>query len=156
MSYSTIGADASSVALADVNGDGHLDILVTNQCVSASNCSSTGVVVLLGNGDGTFQPGVSYRAPVSNAFSIVAADLNGDGKLDLVVSEQCSSSNNCNAGSVAVLLGNGDGTFQPAVSTTRRALCFWGRRGGPERRRPSRPGRVQLLSLKFELYIRDC
>ena len=126
VSYSTIGADASSVTLADVNGDGHLDILVTNQCASASNCSSTGVVVLLGNGDGTFQPGVSYGVPGSNAFSIVAADLNGDGKLDLVVSEQCSSSNNCNAGSVAVLLGNGDGTFQSAVSYNSGGLYAFG------------------------------
>ncbi|MGB8582616.1 MAG: FG-GAP-like repeat-containing protein [Candidatus Sulfotelmatobacter sp.] len=126
VSYSTIGADASAVALADVNGDGHLDILVANQCVSASNCGSSGVVVLLGNGDGTFQPGVSYSVPGSNAFSIVAADLNGDGKLDLVVSEQCSSSNNCNAGSVAVLLGNGDGTFQPSVSYNSGGLYAFG------------------------------
>ena len=126
VSYSTIGADASSVTLADVNGDGHLDILVTNQCASASNCGSTGVVVLLGNGDGTFQPGVSYGVPGSNAFSIVAADLNGDGKLDVVVSEQCSSNNNCNAGSVAVLLGNGDGTFQPAVSYNSGGLYAFG------------------------------
>jgi hypothetical protein len=126
VSYSTIGADASAVALADVNGDGHLDILVANQCVSASNCGSSGVVVLLGNGDGTFQSGVSYSVPGSNAFSIVAADLNGDGKLDLVVSEQCSSSNNCNAGSVAVLLGNGDGTFQPSVSYNSGGLYAFG------------------------------
>ncbi|MGB8986721.1 MAG: FG-GAP-like repeat-containing protein, partial [Candidatus Sulfotelmatobacter sp.] len=116
VSYSTIGADASSVALADVNGYGHLDILVANQCASTSNCSSSNAVVLLGNGDGTFQPAVSYGVAGTNAFSIVAADLNGDGKLDLVVSEQCSSSNNCNAGSVAVLLGNGDGTFQSSVA----------------------------------------
>ena len=126
VSYSTIGADASSVTLADVNGDGHLDILVANQCASASNCNSSGVVVLLGNGDGTFQPGVSYGVAGSGAFSIVAADLNGDGKLDVVVSEQCSSSNNCNAGSVAVLRGNGDGTFQPAVAYNSGGLYAFG------------------------------
>ena len=125
-SYSTIGADASSVALADVNGDGHLDILVANQCVSASNCSSSGVVVLLGNGDGTFQPGVSYSVAGSNAYSIAAADLNGDGKLDLVAAEQCSSNNNCNAGSVAVLLGNGDGTFQSSVAYNSGGLYAFG------------------------------
>jgi hypothetical protein len=126
VSYSTIGADASSVALADVNGDGHLDILVANQCASASNCNSSGVVVLLGNGDGTFQPGVSYGTTGSNAYSIVAADLNGDGKLDVVVAEQCSSNNNCNAGSVAVLLGNGDGTFQSSVSYNSGGLYAFG------------------------------
>ena len=126
VSYSTIGADASSVALADVNGDGHLDILVANQCVSASNCNSSGVVVLLGNGDGTFQPGVSYGVAGSNAYSIAAADLNGDGKLDIVAAQQCSSSSNCNAGSVAVLLGNGDGTFQSSVAYNSGGLYAFG------------------------------
>ncbi|MGB7601904.1 MAG: FG-GAP-like repeat-containing protein [Candidatus Sulfotelmatobacter sp.] len=126
VSYSTIGADASSVALADVNGDGHLDILVANQCVSPSSCSSSGVVVLLGNGDGTFQPGVSYGVAGSNAYSIVAVDLNGDGKPDLVVAEQCSSNNNCNAGAVAVLLGNGDGTFQSSVTYNSGGLYAFG------------------------------
>ncbi|MGA9509722.1 MAG: FG-GAP-like repeat-containing protein [Candidatus Sulfotelmatobacter sp.] len=126
MSYSTIGADTSSVALADVNGDGHLDILVANQCVSPSGCSSSGVAVLLGNGDGTFQPGVSFGVAGSNAYSIVAADVNGDGKVDLVVAEQCSSNNNCNAGSVAVLLGNGDGTFQSSVDYNSGGLYAFG------------------------------
>ena len=59
----------SSIAIGDINEDGHLD-LVTN-----------GVWVLLGNGDGTFQSAVNYEAGYSHGF--VAGDLNGDGDPDL-------------------------------------------------------------------------
>ena len=64
--------------------------------------------VLLGNGDGTFQPQVTY-AVGSDPIAIVAGDFNGDGHLDLAVANDVDST-------VSVLLGNGDGTFQPAVS----------------------------------------
>jgi hypothetical protein len=76
------------------------------------------VGVLLGNGDGTFQKAVTYDSggPVLYSFeSLVAvADVNGDGKPDLVVAE-CSD-DRCSDGVVGVLLGNGDGTFQTAVN----------------------------------------
>jgi len=65
------------------------------------------VSVLLGNGDGTFQPAQQY-AVVYPAICIVAGDFRGDGKLDLAVAD-------LNSG-VQILLGNGDGTFQPAIS----------------------------------------
>src|ERR1039457_6315780 len=95
---------AASVTLADLNGDCKLDLAVP---------SSGGTVpILLGNGDGTFQPAVNYPAGYAPA-SVAVGDFNGDGKLDLAVANfgiPCCSGPR---GSVAILLGNGDGTFQP-------------------------------------------
>src|SRR5271154_488910 len=87
--------------VADLNHDGNLDIVVTN-------CGRTyQISVMLGNGDGPFQPAVNY--PLPNCADVPAVgDFNGDGNLDLAVSDSGST------GSVLILLGNGDGTFQPA------------------------------------------
>jgi hypothetical protein len=106
-----------SVAVADVNGDGKPDLLVTNVCESSSNCNNGSVGVLLGNGDGTFQTAVVYGSGGHEPYSVAVADVNGDGKPDLLVANYCASnSNNCSNGEVGVLLGNGDGTFQTAVT----------------------------------------
>ena len=111
--YGSGGEDALSVAVADVNGDGKPDLLVTNACASA-DCSNGGSVsVMLGNGDGTFQAAVPYGSGGEDALSVAVADVNGDGKPDLLVANNCAS--NCLGGSISVLLGNGDGTFQAAV-----------------------------------------
>ena len=109
VSYSSGGISAVSVAVADLNGDGRLDIVVANE-------SDNTLGVLLGNGDGTFQPAVAYGSG-SHSFTyfLVIADVNGDGKPDLVVADECSDHPTCNSGAVGVLLGNGDGTFQAAV-----------------------------------------
>jgi hypothetical protein len=64
-----------------------------------------------GNGDGTFQNGVGLGVAPLNYLQ--AADVDGDGKLDLVGVEAQFSNNR-----IAVLLGNGDGTFQPPIYTT--------------------------------------
>jgi FG-GAP-like repeat len=85
------------VAVGDLNGDGKLDLAVANS-------SSNTVSVLLGTGNGAFQPQVSYVTGTSPR-SVTVGDLNGDGKLDLAVA-------NYNSASVSVLLGNGNGTFQ--------------------------------------------
>ena len=114
--YSSGGDDADSTVVADVNGDGKLDLVVANNCATSTSCTNGVVGVLLGNGDGTFQAAVSYGSGGYEAYSIAVADVNGDGKLDVVVANDCASSSNCTNGMVGVLLGNGDGTFQPAKS----------------------------------------
>jgi hypothetical protein len=103
--YDSGGNHATSVAVADVNGDGKPDVIVTNQGFEPGALGPVGV--LLGNGDGTFQPAVTYSSGASSALFAAVADVNGDGKLDLLVANE--------VGTVGVLLGNGDGTFQAAV-----------------------------------------
>lgn len=63
-----------------------------------------------------FAPTVAYSSSGYAAFSVAVADLNGDGKQDLVIGNLYASEIDKSVGAVAVLLGNGDGTFQPAVS----------------------------------------
>jgi hypothetical protein len=126
VTYSSGGEYASAVAVADVNGDGKPDVLVTTNVYTC--CTPGGAVgVLLGNGDGTFQPAVTYHSgqifipPASSRLAV--ADVNGDGKPDLIVedTECCNSAN----GAVSVLLGNGDGTFKPVV-TYKSGAGGWG------------------------------
>ncbi|HEY4840658.1 MAG TPA: FG-GAP-like repeat-containing protein [Terriglobales bacterium] len=118
--YPSGGSEADSVALGDLNEDGIVDVVVANFCLSESDCSEGTVSVLIGNGKGGFQAAVSYGSGGVMASSVAIADVNGDGKLDLVVANYCQSSSTCNylfgPGSVSVLLGNGDGTFQAAIS----------------------------------------
>jgi hypothetical protein len=115
VAFAVGGAQASSIAAADVNGDGKLDLVVSNQCANSATCANGAVVVLLGNGDGTLQAPLTYGMAGSQAVSATVADINGDGNWDLIVANQCADIN-CASGSVSVLAGNGDGTFQPALS----------------------------------------
>ncbi len=107
--YNPGGLGPVSVAIADVNGDGKLDLVVANSCASSGCLQSGGVGVLLGNGDGTFLPAVVYGSGASQPISLAVADVNGDGKADIVVANYYPSD------TIGVLLGNGDGTFQSAV-----------------------------------------
>ena len=107
VSYSG-GSSVNSVVMGDVNGDGKADVLVANSMNPAT------VSVLLGNGDGTLQAPVPYNAGGIGATGLAIGDVNGDGKLDLVVSNYKDF--NQNEGAVSVLLGNADGTFDSAVS----------------------------------------
>jgi hypothetical protein len=110
--YSSGADQATSVAIADLNGDGYPDIAVTNLCPSQTAKECTGVIgVLLGNGNGTFRPASTYSAGPAFAFSVAVADVNGDGRPDLVLSSACLDSR-CGSGAASVLLNNGDGTFQ--------------------------------------------
>ena len=111
-----------AIAVGDFNGDHLLDVAVW---ATNGNTSSTQVNIYLGNGAGGFTVGGGYNAPSSGTFnpgpnSIVAADVSGDGKLDLVG----LTPNN----GVYVFLGNGDGTFKTPVnySTGTTAGCCSG------------------------------
>ncbi len=114
VSYDTGGSFPDSVAVADVNKDGKLDLIVANSYGSINTLDGS-VGVLLGNGDGTFQPAVSYDSGGHISTSVAVADVNGDGNPDVLVANNCASNQCGDDGSVGVLLGNGDGTFETAV-----------------------------------------
>jgi hypothetical protein len=90
-----------SVASGDLRGNGILD-LVTD------NINTHTVSVLLGNGNGTFRAPVQYGFDENSWQVLALGDVNGDGKLDIVVAGSTTS----------VLLGNGDGTFRPAITSS--------------------------------------
>jgi hypothetical protein len=96
-----VGTRPRSATGGDFNRDNNPDVVV-------SDYSSRTVSILLGNADGTFQPGVSYAVGF-HPVAIAVGDFNEDNKADLVVA-------NYDSGDVTVLLGNGDGTFQPGTS----------------------------------------
>jgi len=98
----SLGQSLSAIVVADLNGDGKLDVAVTD-----SNAND--VYILLGNGDGTFGP-PSTIAVGSGPDAIVAGDFNNDGKLDLAVANRGDNT-------VTLLLGNGDGTFTQAAGS---------------------------------------
>jgi hypothetical protein len=107
--YDSGGRGSAAVAVGDVNGDGKPDMLIANQCEPDgggydNNCANGAIGILLGNGDGTFNPAPGQVITDGNLQSISLADLNADGKLDVVASTETG---------VAVLLGKGNGTFQP-------------------------------------------
>jgi hypothetical protein len=138
-SYSSGGYGAVSVAVGDLNGDGNLDVVVANQCSSSDCTAGGGIGVLLGNGDGTLQSAQTYQSGGYTASSIAIADVNGDGKADLIVANQCQTGDCQSDGNVSVLLGNGDGTFQPAQSypavgynTVSLAIADFNRDGHPD------------------------
>jgi hypothetical protein len=93
----SVGAGPTAMAYGDFNGDGRVDVAV-------ADFNGGSVSILLGTGDGNFQPTVDY--PVgSNVAAIAVGDFNRDGHLDLAVTTEAIN------GTVSIFLGRGDGTF---------------------------------------------
>lgn len=102
---------------ADFNGDSKPDLGI----ITGDLLTTGAIQILLGKGDGTFSTGTLINIS-GEQRPVVATDLNGDGKLDLVMSSShvlCQSGppTVCQAyGDITVFLGNGDGTFQNGQS----------------------------------------
>ena len=99
----SIPGNVQALAAADLNGDGKLDLVVPSGGASAA------IYALLGNGDGTFGTPIEYTSNLLSidGTSITVADFNRDGKPDLALTDTENASN-----AVAIIFGNGDGTFQ--------------------------------------------
>ena len=93
----TAGNYPTTIAVADFDGDGNLDLAIADD-----NASS--VTIMMGNGDGTFKPPATINAPIV-PYAVAVGDFNGDGIPDLAISSHSSFN------TVATLLGKGDGTF---------------------------------------------
>ena len=88
------------LATADFNGDGKADVAVTADVIGGGTLN-----IFLSNGDGTFRTGAQYS--VGFYSYVAAADMNNDGKVDLILASFGSP--------LTLFLGNGDGTFQPPI-----------------------------------------
>jgi hypothetical protein len=94
-----------NVITADFNGDGKLDLVV-------AHTSDNSIYVMLGNGNGTFQPAVKTAVGEAIQGGLRVGDFNNDGKLDLFLPSMASGY------PAVVMLGNGDGTFKPALNSS--------------------------------------
>jgi hypothetical protein len=116
--YYATGTGSTAIAAGDLNGDGKPDLVVANEGNILTGGSDRGnVSILLGSGAGAFKTATDISIGIEPNF-VVLQDLNGDGKLDLLVLDYGVPQGfaSANPGGVSVLLGNGDGTFQTAVA----------------------------------------
>ena len=104
------GITAVSVLAGDFNHDGTTDLAAISQNPGT-------VSIFLGNGDGTFQA-ASNSTSGNEPLSFAAADLNGDGKLDLAVLNAGTQCTRGGTSDLVIFLGNGDGTLQVGLVTS--------------------------------------
>lgn len=96
------GAQTQNLAVADLNGDGHPDVV-------AANLATSSVSIFLGRGDGTLDPALDLPVGIAGTsipFAVALGDFDGDGKDDLAIADVGSRT-------TIVRLGNGDATFGP-------------------------------------------
>ncbi len=101
------GIEPLAIAAADFNGDGILDLAVTNLNDGYPLLGT--VTILIGRGNGMFVPVAVSPVTGSVPYSVEVADFNGDGKPDLAVA-------NAGSNTITVLLGAGNGHFAPPIS----------------------------------------
>jgi hypothetical protein len=100
-----VGPQTWSIAVGDFNNDGIPDLV-------SAGVNDGLLSVMIGNGNGTFKPRVTYQAPLgSDPSTVVIADFNHDGKQDLAVVNGYGGTE-----TLSIFLGNGDSTFQPQVT----------------------------------------
>lgn len=108
--FTASGNELYSAAIADLNGDGTLDLILNDEPFDGAG--SFAVNLLTGNGDGTFSTGSSV---FSNYLvsEVIAGDYNQDGKQDLILftEGESTSTNVDDTAGIVLLPGNGDGTF---------------------------------------------
>jgi hypothetical protein len=126
-SYGTGGRDVRSIAVADLNGDGKLDLAVANSYDPNKNYRGS-VGVLLGKGDGTFQPVTDYYTNSTYVSQVAAAELTGDGRPELALGEEAGVTvmlnNSAPNGSFDTLTTSGSPSFinQPVTFTASSRL----------------------------------
>ena len=107
-------ANPEAVKAGDFDGDGKVDLAVATACTNINQCTDGSVMLLPGKGDGTFgTPAVYLQGPTPGSLAV--GDINKDGKLDLIATIPCADFM-CSKGTINVLLGKGDGTFQAPLS----------------------------------------
>jgi hypothetical protein len=143
-----VGPPAQDLVAGDFNGDGRIDVIAT------LNDPARSLVLLAGNGDGTLRAPVYF--PNTSGFdspTIVAADLNNDGRLDVAFGHQiaCFTAPCTVARTITVMLGNGDGSFQPprdidiGTETAKLAVGDFNRDGIKDLAAASSRARVVIL-----------
>jgi hypothetical protein len=137
--YALPFSSGDMLVVGDFNGDGKLDLAI-DQPNGVNQ-----VYVGLGNGDGTFQPPQTVAKLVESPGSGVTADVNGDGKLDLVTLTYSSY----DVAGFVILLGNGDGTFQPPVAYSTPYYAY----GGPVVADINADGKPDLLLAPYSQLV---
>jgi hypothetical protein len=107
VTYDSGGSQASMVTIADLNADARPDVVAVN-CGGCCVVRQPGsIAVMLGNGDGTFQPAVAYDPGGMTPLFVAVADVNHDAAQDLLVANRCGNGGCLNDARVGVLLNRG-------------------------------------------------